>query len=113
MLARRQVLRHAPPEIKGLADGNGLLIWISICAMLHLEQCSEGWAEPSPAVASNAEVPPEELAQGGLIAALVRLGPISAGVGATGGRGSREEDAKRALQLLQVRAHRAVIALNL
>jgi len=97
-----EVLLHAPPEVKTLTDGNGPMLWLSICAMVHFEQTGEGWREGNPSVSRHLEVPPEELAQRGLIAAISNLGPVSAGVGGgSGGNGPSEDATDRAIDLLQ------------
>ena len=92
-----QVLAHAPPEVKALTDGNASIVWMSICAMLHLEETGEGWSEGSTVV-RNADVSPEELAQRGLVAAIARLSPASAGRQMSG---YSEEDTDHAMQQLQ------------
>lgn len=103
-----RAMDKAPPELRALGDSNGPSLWVSTCAMVHLEQAGEGWLEGSPTGAGPAagQMAPQELANRGLVAALSRLGPLAAdgSINSGGAQNDEPESATaRAAQLLEVR----------
>jgi hypothetical protein len=104
-----RAMDRAPPELRALADRNGPSLWLSVCAMVQLQQAGEGWVEAS--ATADGFLSPEELAKRGLVAALSRLGPVGADGSMQPGQQPAAADsaASQASTLLDVRIEYAVL----